>query len=91
MPQKRINISIDERINERWTTASKMHNITKSGLVEAYLLRILPMLEQVNPSSVLDVPLDELLGMDKIEDYKTLFDDMDYDESLNTYKEMKRG
>ena len=89
MPQKRINISIDERINERWTIASKHHKITKSGLVEAYLLRILPKLEQLDPSSFLDAPLDELLGMDKVEEYKSLFDDMLHDESLDTYKEVK--
>ncbi len=75
MPQKRINITIEERLNERWAIASKKHNITKSGLIEAYLLRILPKLEAIDPYSVLDVPLDELLGMDKVEDYKSLFDD----------------
>lgn len=90
MPQKRVNISIDERLNDRWNIVADHHKITKSGMVEAYLLKILPKLEQYDESFI-GMNVEEVIGIDKVDEYKSLFDDMEVDQDIETYKEKKIG
>jgi metal-responsive CopG/Arc/MetJ family transcriptional regulator len=53
MPQKRIGMSIDAELNERWNKVAKKHKMTKSGMVEEYLETILPILEQETPNKMM--------------------------------------
>ena len=57
MAQKRVNISIDSELNDRWAEISKKHGITKSGMVEEYLREVLPILEQERPKDTLRMAL----------------------------------
>jgi hypothetical protein len=89
MAQKRVTISIDSQINDRWTHVSKRHKITKSGMVEEYLEQILPILEAETPNKMVAKAMKEM-GK-SINLTATLFDDMKHDQSIEDYKEMKRG
>jgi len=51
--QKRVTISIDEEVNERWTKVAKKLELSKSGMVEDFVLQILPILEQKEPSKMM--------------------------------------
>ncbi len=90
MAQKRISISIDERLNDRWKQVADHHKITKSGMIEAYLLKILPKLEHYDESFI-GMNVEEVIGIDKVDEYKSLFDDIEHDQGIGTYKEMKIG
>ena len=90
MAQKRVTISIDSRLNDRWKQVADHHKITKSGMIEAYLLKILPKLEHYDESFI-GMNVEEVIGIDKVEEYKSLFDDIDHDENIETYREMKQG
>jgi len=51
--QKRINISIDDELNDRWTKVAKRLKVTKSGMVEQLLMEIVPVLEQEEPKDII--------------------------------------
>jgi len=53
MAQKRVNISINEDLNEVWSRVAKKHGLTKSGMVEEWLENVLPILDQEQPKKVL--------------------------------------
>lgn len=53
MAQKRIGLSIDENLNDRWTEVAKKHGITKSGMIEQFLKEVIPVLEEEVPSKIL--------------------------------------
>ena len=90
MAQKRVSISIDERLNDRWKQVAEHHKITKSGMIESYLLKILPKLEHYDESFI-GMNVEEVIGIDKVDEYKSLFDDIEVDQNIETYKKMKLG
>ncbi len=53
MAQKRVNLSINEELNEVWNRVAKKHGLTKSGMVEEWLENVLPILDQEQPKKVL--------------------------------------
>ena len=57
MAQKRIGLSIDEQLNERWTKVAKKLKMTKSGMVEEMISSILPILEKEKPNEVMKAVL----------------------------------
>ena len=57
MAQKRIGLSIDEQLNERWTKVAKKLKMTKSGMVEEMIENILPILEKEKPNEVMKAVL----------------------------------
>ena len=57
MAQKRIGLSIDEQLNERWTKVAKRLKMTKSGMVEEMISNILPILEKEKPNEVMKAVL----------------------------------
>ncbi len=85
MAHKRVTISIDENVNKLWNKVSRKHRITKSGMVEIYLKKILHELDHTNISDAKNY--DELLCIKELQ--KNLFDS-DHDQSVEDYKEMKR-
>ena len=86
MPKKKVLISIDDELNALWNKVAKKHRITKSGMIESYLIRILHQLDHASIKNVSEY--DEILQIKEIE--KGLFSS-EYDESIEMYKEMKRG
>ena len=57
MAQKRITLSIDEELNERWANVAKRLKMTKSGMVEDFLKEVIPILEQEQPKDVMKMAL----------------------------------
>jgi predicted transcriptional regulator len=53
MAHKRVTISIDPDINDRWAKVAKQLRMTKSGLVEEILRDIIPILEKDKPKDIL--------------------------------------
>ena len=89
MAQKKIGMSIDEALNERWNEVAKKHDLSKSGMVEEYLMTILPILEAETPNKMMARAMKKM--SEEIDTTATLFDNMKHDESLKEYKENKRG
>jgi len=87
--QKRVLVSIKEELIPRWSKVAKKHGITKSSMVEEYLEKILPILEAETPSKIMAKAMKQL--SDEIDTTATLFDNMIHDQSIEDYKEMKRG
>jgi antitoxin component of RelBE/YafQ-DinJ toxin-antitoxin module len=57
MSQRRVTISIDNELNERWTAVSKKLKMTKSGMIEDFLREVVPVLEQEQPKDVMKMAL----------------------------------
>ncbi len=51
--KKRINITIDPEINERWNQLAKKYGWTKSAMVEDWLRTVLPIMEQEDPRQII--------------------------------------
>ena len=84
MAQKRIGLSIDEQLNERWAKVAKKLKMTKSGMIEEMLLNTLPILEKEKPNEIMKAVLKK--SAEQIDLTASLFDD-----DVEKYKEMKRG
>lgn len=82
--QKRVTISIDESLNDRWGKVAKKHKITKSVLVQDFLEEILPILEAETANKMVARSMRKMA--ESIDLSSSLFDD-----SVEDYKEMKRG
>ncbi len=89
MSQKKIGMSIDEELNDRWNKVAKKHDLSKSGMVEEYLQQILPILEAQTPNKMMFEAMKQMA--EQIDTTATLFDNMEHDKSVEEYKEMKRG
>ena len=89
MAQKKIGMSINAELNDRWNKVSKKHDLSKSGMVEDYLIVILPILEAQTPNKMMAKAMQKMAN--EINTTATLFDNMEHDESVEAYKEMKRG
>jgi hypothetical protein len=89
MAQKRVNITINEQLNERWNKAAKKHDISKSGMVTEFLLEVLPILEESTPNKMMAKAMKQM--SEQIDTTATLFDQMSYDESVEDYKKNKLG
>ena len=57
MAQKRIALSIDEELNDRWAKVAKKLKMTKSGMVEDFLKEVIPILEQEQPKDIMKMAL----------------------------------
>ena len=57
MPQKRIALSIDSELNDRWANVAKRLKMTKSGMVEDFLREVIPILEQEEPKDIMKMAL----------------------------------
>jgi antitoxin component of RelBE/YafQ-DinJ toxin-antitoxin module len=57
MSQKRVTISIDDELNDRFTAVSKKLKLTKSGMIEDFLREVVPILEQEAPKDVMKMAL----------------------------------
>jgi len=86
MAFKRVTISLDEDVNKLWNKVTKKHRITKSGMIESYLRRVLYQLGHASIDEASNY--DELLKIKEIE--KGLFD-LEYDQDIETYKKDKLG
>ena len=53
MAQKRITISIDPELNDRWAKVAKKLKMSKSGMVEDFLREVIPILEQEQPKDIM--------------------------------------
>ncbi len=73
MAQKRIGLSIDEELNERWTKVAKKLKMTKSGMVEEMIRGVLPILEEEKPNEIMKKVLKK--SAEQIELTASLFDD----------------
>ena len=86
MAFKRVTISIDEDLNNLWNEVTKKHRISKSGMVENYLRNVLHQLNHANISDAENY--NEMLAIKELE--KGLFD-AEFDQSIEDYKDKKRG
>jgi len=57
MAQKRISISIDPELNDRWGKVAKKLKMSKSGMVEDFLREVVPILEQEQPKDIMRMAL----------------------------------
>ena len=57
MAQKRIGLSVDTELNDRWTAVAKKLKMTKSGMIEDFLREVVPILEQESPNDVMKMAL----------------------------------
>ena len=53
MAQRRVGISIDETLNDRWGKVAKKFKMTKSSMIDEYLEEILPILEAETPNRMM--------------------------------------
>jgi len=51
--QKKVTITIDESLNDRWSNVAKKHKFTKSRIVEDMLEQLLPILEAKTPNKMM--------------------------------------
>jgi len=87
--QKRIGLSIDEDLNELWTKLAKKHGLSKSKMVEEFLEGVLPILNESTPNKMMVKAIKKMA--ESIDDSATLFDQGEYDSSIEEYKKKKRG
>ena len=87
--QKKVTITVAESLNDRWGKVAKKHNLSKSGMIEEYLETILPILEQESANRMMAKALKRMSK--EIDLTGELFDNMEYDKSVEDYKEKKRG
>ena len=86
--KKTASFSMDANVVNRLDKVSKRLKQTKSSIVEEMLLNLLPVLEQTTPNKMVAMAMKEMAkGIDTTAD---LFD-MEYDKSVEDYKDMKRG
>ena len=52
MARKRINVNVDEELNERWERVAKRIGMTKSAMLDDMLKSVLPILEAEADSMV---------------------------------------
>lgn len=60
MAYKRVTISIDEDLNDRWNKVAKKIKMTKSGMIEDFLNEVVPILEYEEPRDVMKHALDHI-------------------------------
>ncbi len=60
MSQKRVMISIDSDLNERWNKVAKKIKMSKSGMIEDFLNEVIPILEHEAPRDVMAHALDHI-------------------------------
>lgn len=70
--QKRVLISIPEKLNDRWGEVAKKHGISKSGMVEEFLNEVIPVLEEEVPSKILASAMKRMAK--EMDTTSTLFD-----------------
>ena len=73
--RKRVNLSIDADLDERWTQVANRLGWCKSHMVEDFLKEALPYLENLNPKSVIPKSL-EAMGK-KLQELGSLIDEAD--------------
>jgi len=74
MAKKRVNISIEEDLDKRWTEVAKRLGWRKSAMVEDFLREALPYLESLNPKSVIPRSLDAI--GEKLQELGSLIDEV---------------
>jgi len=60
MAQKKMRISINEDVLKRLDKVAKRLNLSKSGMVEEFLIEVLPILEKQNPINMVGSALKKL-------------------------------
>ena len=60
MAQRKVTITIDEKLNDRWNKVSKKIKMTKSGMVEDFLNEVIPILEKEEPRDVMRHALEHI-------------------------------
>lgn len=60
MAFKRVTISIDDTLNDRWTKVAKRLDMTKSGMVVDFLEQVIPILEKEKPKDMIGSALKEV-------------------------------
>ena len=73
MAKKRINLAIDPGLDKRWTETAKRMGWTKSGMLEDFLLEVLPHLDDLEPKRVVSKSLKAM--SERLQDLSNLIDD----------------
>jgi len=73
MAKKRVNISIDEELDKRWTKVANQLGWKKSAMVEDFLREALPYLEDITPKNIIPRAV-KTLG-DKVREIGDLLED----------------
>jgi len=71
--KKAVTISIDAEVNERWTNIAKKLELSKSGMVEEFIVQVLPILEEKTPNKMVVSAMREMAKT--MEMTGSLFDD----------------
>lgn len=63
---KKITITLEIDLNDRWTKTAKRLKLSKSGMVAEYLEQMLPILEEEQPSKLLQKAMKQMAkGIDE--------------------------
>jgi len=73
--KKRVTISIDEELNEKWNKIAKIHGISKSGMVEDFIRQILPVLEIETPVKMISNAMKKIA--EGIDEASSFLDEVD--------------
>jgi len=87
--RKNTTFTIEESLSKRLSVVSKKMKRSKSGIVEELIEGILPILEAETPNQMLAKAMKKMAV--QIDLTGNLFEDIEKDESIERYKEMKRG
>ena len=60
MARKRVLISIDEELDERWKLVAKKMKMSKSVMVEDFLSEVVPILEKEDPRDVMKQAMEHI-------------------------------
>lgn len=95
MIRKKILISVPPSLSARWNKVCKKHNLSKSQMIEEYLLGVIPILEEELPNKMIAKAMKKM--SEEIDTTATLFDTLSaetasaFDDDVENYKKMKRG
>ncbi len=53
MAQKNVTVSVNEDMNARWTKVAKKLDLSKSKMIDEYLVSIIPILEAETPNKMM--------------------------------------
>ena len=87
--RKNTTFTIEESVSKRLSVVSKKMKQSKSSIVEELILEVLPILEAETPNKIMAKAMKKM--SEQIDLTANLFDDMEYDKSVEDYKKMKLG
>ena len=87
--KKYVTFTIEEDVKKRLAAVAKRAKMSQSAIVEEVLVELLPILEAETANQLIQRSLKKL--SESIDNTASLFDAAEHDQSVEDYKDMKRG